>query len=146
MRTLYTAFKGKNNTSYQLVTALNKPFVLLTNSFQGVKRDIENIDAHYNAIIMIGVDKGLNNCIRFEKCAECNGEMLNTDFAIDTLTQKCDKMEIPYHVSVEPTKFLCNRAYWHMLRKNPNTIFVHIPSVGKMDPEFLQSLTYLLSQ
>lgn len=145
MRTLYTAFKGKNNTSYQLVTALNKPFMLLTNSFQGVERDIENINEHYDAIIMIGVDKDLKSSIRFEKCAEYNGEMQHTDFDIDTLTQKCDTMSIPYHISDKPTKYLCNAAYWHMLRKFPNTIFIHIPSIGKMNPEFMKSLIDLLS-
>ena len=144
MRTLYTAFKGENNTSYQLVTALNKPFVLLTNSFQGVERDIVKIKEHFDAIIMIGIDKSLKNCIRFEKNAKYNGEMLHSDFNTNALTEKCDEMEIPYHISFRPTEYLCNAAYWHMLRKYPNTIFIHIPSIGKMNTKFMQSLIDLL--
>lgn len=144
MRTLYTAFKGAKNTSYQLVTALNKPFVLLTNSFQGVERDIAKINEHYDVITMVGIDKSLKNCIRFEKCAQYNGETLHSDFNTNALTEKCDEMVIPYHISLEPTKYLCNAAYWHMLRKYPNTIFMHIPSIGKMNTKFMQSLIDLL--
>lgn len=45
MNTLFTAFKGKNNTSYKLVISLNCNALYLTNSFIGLKRDIELISA-----------------------------------------------------------------------------------------------------
>ena len=41
MRILYVGFKGKNNTSFQLVSALDGERLFLTNSFSGIERDIE---------------------------------------------------------------------------------------------------------
>ena len=38
MKTLYTAFKGKNNTSYQLVSRIDNNSLFLTNSFTGLEK------------------------------------------------------------------------------------------------------------
>ncbi len=38
MKTLYTAFKGKNNTSYQLVSRIDNNLLFLTNSFTGLEK------------------------------------------------------------------------------------------------------------
>lgn len=38
---LFTGFKGKNNSSYKIVSQSNGEKLYLTNSFQGLQKDIE---------------------------------------------------------------------------------------------------------
>lgn len=140
MRTLYAAFKGTNNTSCQLVAALNRETLLLTNSFQGIERDIGGLCFPYDSVVMFGVDKTLTNGIKIEGCAEHNGETIYSTFDMNLLTHKCNEVKIPFHILFKPTKYLCNFAYWHMLRKVPNTIFMHIPSIRGMNPDFMKLL------
>lgn len=140
MKTLYTAFKGVNNTSCQLVTAINRESLLLTNSFQGIERDIGDFCFHHDAVVMFGVDKSLANCIRIEGCAEHNGETICSTYDINFLVQKINEVKVSYHISYRPTRYLCNFAYWHMLHKVPNAIFIHIPSIGGMTPDFMKIL------
>ena len=140
MKTLYTAFKGANNTACQLVAAINKESLFLTNSFQGIKRDIGDTCSNYDTVVMFGVDKTLADCIRIEGCAEYNGETLCSTYDIKLLARKIDQAGIEYNISYKPTKYLCNFAYWHMLHKISNTIFIHIPSIGRMTPDFMKIL------
>lgn len=49
MRVLYTGFKGKNNSSYQLVSNISGEKLFLTNSFEGLKKDIVNVVAPLSA-------------------------------------------------------------------------------------------------
>ncbi len=70
MKILYTGFKGKNNSSYQLIQSIQGNKLLLTNSFEGLRRDIENIDLFYDLAIMFGLDKTLKNRVRIECVAE----------------------------------------------------------------------------
>lgn len=137
MRILYTGFKGKNNTSSQLVASLDAPTLLLTNSFQGLQREVEALNDEYDAVVMIGTDKALTKSIRFDLRAENEGENFCSAYNIDPLIIKCNEMHIAYSVSIKPTQYLCNAAYWHMLQKNRNTIFMHIPSLKGMDAEFM---------
>lgn len=146
MKTLYTAFKGKNNTSFQLASTSKGDCLLLTNSFQGIKRDISKLNSPYDVVIMLGVDKTLTDCIRFEGCAEYNGELIYSTLNLESITHKCDEMMIPYHISFKPTQYLCNAAYWHMLHKVSNTIFIHIPSTKGMNPTLMNLLIDLLTQ
>ena len=78
MSNLYTAFKGFHNTSFQLVNQINGDKVFLTNSFQGLEKDIFSLSTDYDAIYMFGIDKNLRNGIRIETCANYNGELVNT--------------------------------------------------------------------
>ena len=43
MKILFTAFKGIHNTSFQLVSKLGGNSILLTNSFQGLEKDISSV-------------------------------------------------------------------------------------------------------
>ena len=38
---LYVGFKGKNNSSFKLVDSMKEDHLFLTNSFEGVYRDID---------------------------------------------------------------------------------------------------------
>ena len=54
--TLFLGFKGKNNTSCMLAEQLSPKHLLLTNSFTGLKKDIDSISGEYDQIVMFGVD------------------------------------------------------------------------------------------
>ena len=144
MKILYTAFKWIHNTSLQLVSGVEKEALYLTNSFSGLHKDISSVNGDYDAVIMFGVDKNLSNQIRLEACAEYHGDLLCTDFNIAEFGRKCTEKLIPYSLSHHPTAYLCNAAYYHMLKKIPNTVFVHIPSEKGMSERFMQKLKVLI--
>lgn len=146
MKILFTGFKGTHNTSFQLVSYIGKEAFYLTNSVQGLKRDIESIDQIFDMVIMFGVDKSLAHTIRIETCAENNGEIVYTDFQIDSLECICRKKSVPYTISYKPAGYLCNTAYYCMLQKNPNTVFIHIPSLKGMSPTLFEKLSNLFSE
>lgn len=136
---LYTAFKGKNNTSYQLVSQLNGDALYLTNSFHGLEKDITAITSDYEVIYMFGIDKTLKNEVRIETCANFNGELLSSCFNVLDLKRRLHG-KILNSVSNTPTKYLCNAAHCHMLKKNANTVFIHIPSIFGMSKHLMDCL------
>lgn len=140
MKILFTAFKGTHNTSFQLIDQIGADSVLLTNSFQGLEKDISSISGDYSVVYMFGVDKQLADKVRIETCADNNDETVNTNFDILGLKRSLKSGEISYTISDKPTRYLCNAAYYHMLKKNPNTIFIHIPSLKGMSIEMMNRL------
>ena len=143
MSNLYTAFKGFHNTSFQLVDQINGDRLFLTNSFQGLEKEILSLGTDYDAIYMVGIDKNLRNGIRIETCANYNGELVNTSFDIVTLEKVIKDLDISYIISNKPTAYLCNAAYYHMLKKNRNTVFIHIPSIKGMNDLLINQLLRL---
>ena len=54
---------------------------------------------------------------------------------------------IPYSVSHNSTHYLCNEAYFYMLKKmNGHVVFVHIPSTKNLTEEMLQKLVLVFEQ
>ena len=141
MKTLFVAFKGNNNTSFHLVSRLNERALFLTNSFTGLEKDITSFDCDFDTVYMFGIDKELANEIRIEFCACYNGEHMCTGFDLLPLERKLNEVNISYCISKTPTKYLCNAAYYHMLKKNPNTVFIHIPSQSGMNETLMNRLT-----
>lgn len=138
---LYVGFKGKNNSSFVLVNKINKDRYYLTNSFSGLKKDIDNLIVDDRLVIMFGLDKTLFNKIRFDLYAEKNGEKLKTNVDISEYVNKLKELDIDYYISKNTTKYLCNEAYYHMLNKSEgNVIFIHIPSLPHMNEEFVEKL------
>lgn len=74
MEILYVAFKGSGNSSNKIVRNLGGDKLFLTNSFDGIKRDIEHITSAYDLVYMFGLDKQLNGGIRIE-CAAQRGDV-----------------------------------------------------------------------
>ena len=144
MKILYTAFKGKNNTSYQVASSLNGTVLFLTNSFQGLEKDIATVVNDYDVVYMLGVDKSLKNKIKIETCAEYNGERIFTAFNIPELEKRITN-KLSYSNSARPTKNLCNAAFYHMLKKNQNTVFIHIPSISGMNNRLKEAIIELLN-
>lgn len=143
MKTLFIGFKGKNNTSAMLVRQLSKDSLLLTNSFAGLERDILSIAEVYNSICMFGVDKSLNGTVRIEQCAVLQGACASSTYDIQALSRKMVQHNIHHSISDIPTQYLCNAAYYHMLCKNRNAVFIHIPSIKAMDSVLMKQLLAL---
>ena len=64
-RVLFAGFRGKNNASGILAEQLSPEPLLLTNSFAGLRADIESVRREYDCVILFGVDKTLaamKNC------------------------------------------------------------------------------------
>lgn len=134
MKILYAGFKGINNASYQLVEAINSNNkMLLTNSFEGIKRDIENIPLEsYDLILMFGVNKNLKDRIVIEVNSNFNDIILSTNVDYKKLQLLISKYNVSVKINYEPTKYLCNYAYYNILKKNKNSIFIHIPGMSKI--------------
>ena len=50
MAILYTGFKGVGNSSYLLVNQIAAEKLLLTNSFNGLRKDIESLSKNYKIL------------------------------------------------------------------------------------------------
>lgn len=91
---------------------------------------------------MFGLDKTLKNRVRIECAAEYGGVRLATDVDVDRVKDMFLRCGITCDIAEAPTKYLCNAAFWHMLRKNNgNVIFIHIPPTKNMDGDMWNKLT-----
>lgn len=144
---LFVGFKGKNNTSQQLVSLLPTTHKkMLTNSFSGLYKDIERIQTEkYAGVVLFGIDKVLKDCVRIEQTAAYNGEWKHSIYPIAELAEDLAMANIKYEVSSVPTKYLCNAAYFYMLNKCSNSVFLHIPSLRGMTPVLMQQLQDVFS-
>ncbi len=133
MKMLHIGFKGKNNTSSMLVKSISANGYLLTNSFKGLKRDIESLSDDYDCVILFGIDKNLCDTVRIERVAE-KGTREVSLLDLESMSAQLDAIGIVNYISNKPTRYLCNEAYWHLLRKfNGKAVLVHIPSIKNMN-------------
>lgn len=140
MKTLFIGFKGKNNTSAMLVHQLDRDSLLLTNSFEGLEKDILSIAEDYDSVYMFGVDLRLDGAVRVERCAMLHGVGVSSNYDIQALSRKMVQQNIHHSISDIPTQYLCNAAYYHMLCRNKNTVFIHIPSIKGMNDALMDRL------
>ena len=117
MKVLYTGFKGKNNSSYQLLSKISGQKLFLTNSFKGLEKDIMSVTDQFDLVVMIGLDTSLKDVVRIENVAECESERIITKLDCDAICKSMVACGIPCVVSNIPTRYLCNAAYFHMLQK-----------------------------
>ena len=134
MKILYTGFRGKNNASCQLVEMINPiDKVLLTNSFEGIKKDLAKISLEsYDLVIMFGINKNLKDKLIIEVNSNLNSEYLNTKVNYNKLKSVISDNDIEVDLNFKPTKYLCNYAYHNALLRNKNSIFIHIPGISKI--------------
>lgn len=138
---LYIGFKGKNNASSTLVRYLSKNPYLLTNSFGGVKQDIENLANYYDCALMFGVDKNLKNSVKIERVAEREGICLLSDLDLDDISKCLNEAGVKNCISNTPTHYLCNEAYWFSLQKfKGKAVFIHIPTIKNMGDDFFEKM------
>ena len=137
IREAYIGFKGQNNSSSILVNALSKKHYLLTNSFVGLKRDIDKLPEDYDVLYLFGVDKNLTNSFRIEQCAEKDNTHLVTNLDLKSLAEKLSSNGIKSTLSKTPTHYLCNEAYWHLLEKyQGRAVLIHIPTIKNFHAMF----------
>ena len=133
MKVLLTAFYGKYNASNMLVDMIddNVDKLILTNSFIKLEHELNNtlLEA-YDLILMFGINKFLKDEIRLEQTAKLNNA-LDTCIDIKLFSELCNKY-INTSINNVPTKYLCNSAYYHTLKRNLNTLFIHIPGFSKI--------------
>lgn len=147
MNTLFVGFKGVNNASNKLVSLLNGDMLFLTNSFDGLAKDIQGLTSEYSEVYMFGIDKNLTASVRIESCAERNGCILTSNLFLNDIVEMLRINGVRSSISDSPTKYLCNDAYFRMLeRVNGNAVFIHIPSGKNMSPQLLDSLKSVFKQ
>lgn len=102
MSTLFTGFKGKSNTSFQLVRGLNSNTSLLTNSFSGAEKDIRSLTEKYDTVYMFGLDKNLDREVRIENCACFAYDTIYTEFDTQALSAQMTAHQIKHCISIPP--------------------------------------------
>ena len=138
---LLTGFKGKNNSSGTLVQSISENFYLFTNSFNGVKKDIEEITGDFDFLIMFGCDKKLKAFVRIERFAEKNGEKIASALELENISKNLAAAGINNFISDSPGYYLCNEAYWYALQKfNKKAVFIHIPTTKNIDDGFISKM------
>ena len=93
---------------------------------------------------MFGCDKSLKDGVRLERFAEKNGKKLETSLDLALLSQKLIDGGIANTISVTPTHYLCNEAYWYALKKfEGKAVFIHIPTLKNIDKSFTDKMKEL---
>ena len=134
---LFIGFKGKNNLSCLLVKKLDRESFLLTNSFSGLKNDIDCIDTAYDCVILFGTDKNLTGNVRIERTAEKDGVRYLSILEPEQIAASFRKAGLAAEIADTPTAWLCNEAYWHLLRKTGGrALLIHIPTMKNADELF----------
>lgn len=142
---LYVAFKGTGNSSNKIVRNLKGDKLFLTNSFDGLKRDIEGESGIYDTVYMFGLDKNLKGRIRVEQCATKNNISISSELDIEKLIVNLNKSGIAAEMGNTPKESLCNTAYWYMLNKYYNKVaFFHVPSIKYINEDFISKIKLTL--
>ena len=140
MNKIHIGFKGKNNASCMLVKSISADSCLLTNSFAGLKRDIEALNPSYDAAILFGIDKNLTDCVRIEAAAEKETQVLS-EFNLVDISAQLDSVGVSNYLSNQPTHYLCNEAYWYLLKKyHGKAVLVHIPPIKNINENLIDGL------
>lgn len=121
--------------------------MFLTNSFDGLKKDIMSITDRYDLVIMFGLDTSLKDMVRIERVAELEGMIETTVVDCNVICRRLEASGIRCAVSEIPTKYLCNAAYYHMLQKvSGKAVFIHIPSLKNMSESMVEKIVKCMEQ
>lgn len=143
-RKLYIGFKGKNNVSCILAKSISEDSYLLTNSFEGLKRDVDSLSCAYDSVILFGIDKNLTDTVRIERVAEKDTKCCSV-LNLENISAQLDAVGISNYLSDKPTHYLCNAAYWHLLRKfKGNAVLIHIPSIKNINKHLMEGIKLAL--
>ncbi len=138
---LFVGFKGKKNSSALLVSALSPQHYLLTNSFAGLRKDVEELSPDYEEIWLFGVDKSLVDSIRIERVAEKDGALRSTTLDVEDLAARFSGAGLKATVASHPTKYFCNEAYWHLLGKYAGkAVLIHLPTIKHFEEEWISKV------
>lgn len=147
METLYTGFKGANNSSHILVSQMNGEKLFLTNSYSGLRKDIDNLSKDYSRVYMFGLDKSLINSIRIEACAKKDATKFFSALNLMDIENRLTMNGLNCMISENPTWYLCNEAYFYMQMKyNQNAVFIHVPPARYLTNEFAEAIISALEE
>ena len=145
MPILYVAFKGNGNSANKIVRSISGEKLFLTNSYNGLKKDIDNIKGTYDLVYMFGLDKRLKWNIRIDCVAQRGDVCLYSDVDFNSIAMSLSQNGIITNIGNTPTQYLCNEAYWYMLRKfNCHVIFFHVPSIKYITENFIEKIRSVL--
>ena len=145
MSTLYAAFKGNGNSANKIVRSLDGDKLFLTNSYNGLKQDIDNINGTYDIVYMFGLDKRLKGNVRIDCVASKDDVYLYSDVDFHSIALKWNQRGIIADIGNTPIQSLCNEAYWHMLKKyNRQVVFFHVPSIKYITEDFIEKIKTVL--
>ena len=146
-KVLFVGFKGKNNASGKLAAGISSEHLLLTNSFAGLKKDIDLAGEEYDHVILFGVDKTLISTVRVERSAVKDDKKIYSKLDLPNLTESIKAVKIEAEISDAPKNCLCNEAYWLALTKyGGRTVFIHIPTIKHADEIFLDKLKQVFTR
>ncbi len=74
MQALYVGFEVDGNYSKKIVCRLSDDELFLTNSYNGLKKDIDHINGTYDVVDMFGLEKRLKGNVRID-CVAQRGEV-----------------------------------------------------------------------
>ena len=145
MSVLYVAFKGNGNSANKIVRNLSGDKLFMTNSYSGLKKDIDNINGTYDFVYMFGLDKRLKGNVRIDCLAQKGDICLESDMDYNSIAMKLNKNGIITNIGNNPMQSLCNEAYWYMLRKfNRHAIFFHVPSIKYITENYIEKVRTVL--
>ena len=145
MPTLYVAFKGNGNSANKIVRSISGEKLFLTNSYNGLKKDIDNINSAYDLVYMFGLDKRLKGNVRIDCVARRGDVCLYSDVDYNSIAMNLSQNGIITDIGNTPTQYLCNEAYWYMLSKfNCHVIFFHVPSIKYITENFIEKIRSVL--
>ena len=138
-------FKGKNNSSGILVCLLSQQSCLLTNSFEGLKKDIDQIPSDYDEVYLFGADKNLRDSFLIERFAEKDGTQYASVLDLEELAKQFAFYGIKAELSAAPTGYLCNAAYGQLIEKyNGKAVLIHIPTIKHFDQAWISGIRQIL--
>ena len=124
-----------------MAESISPDHLLLTNSFEGLKKDIDSIGQEYDCAVMFGVDKTLASAVRIELSAAKGDKKYYSELRSDELAAALNAAGIKTVISDDPKTCLCNEAYWNALsRFEGRAIFIHIPTIRNADEAFLSKM------
>lgn len=109
-KVLFVGFKGKNNASGKLAAACSPEHLLLTNSFAGLRNDIDLAGDGYDHVILFGVDKTLTSMVRIEKSDAPQNSLCNEAY------------------------------WQALTKYDGRAVFIHIPTTKKADEKYINKL------
>lgn len=142
MKVLFTAFKGKNNSSKILLDNIDCSMddkLYLTNSFNTSVEELTNKlkNSKYDLIISFGQLKLKSNVIRIEKNG--TGERIyQTSYDYSKLKDNMIKKGFKV-IESNQTNYLCNNIYYNGLKYiddediDCEMIFIHIPKIKMIE-------------
>ncbi len=147
LKVLYTGFKGKNNSSYQLLFKRPGHKLFLTNSFKGLEKDIMNVTDQFDLVVMFGLDTSLKEFVRIESVAEVEDTKRITEVDCEGICRYLMASGVESVVSEVPTQYLCNAAYFNALQKfDGKVIFIHIPSLKNMSEDMMDRIVKCMEE